>query len=234
MRPLDGVGSPRWRELAAGPRDGASVLVGDPTAYGVAEIDHARIAQVLDEAGRQGYAVESVPGPSPLVAALAISGLAGAGPHGQSGFVVDGPWGSGREGSLRGLLDGFVERCASLDVPLVVQLTGHGAADDGPTAAQILAALAERLPDRNAILVAGPPYVARQRAALAELTVGTLDPTTRLILVLAPAPPRPPDLSGAVGEVRALVADGVRLKDACREVSARTGISSKKLYAEAL
>ncbi len=55
-----------------------------------------------------------------------------------------------------------------------------------------------------------------------------------IVLVVEGAAARGIPLVDAVAQVRALVADGTRLKDAAAEVSAQTGHSSRELYQAAL
>ncbi len=73
------------------------------------------------------------------------------------------------------------------------------------------------------------------RGTLAELAAwARSDVRGEITLVVAGAPPLADDPDAAVAAVRAQVAAGVRLKDACRSVAAATGLSSKDLYAAAL
>ena len=63
------------------------------------------------------------------------------------------------------------------------------------------------------------------------------DPKGEFVLVLAGAEPREAaavTLEDGVAQVRALQAQGMRLKDAAKEVSAHTGLSKNELYAAAL
>ena len=51
-----------------------------------------------------------------------------------------------------------------------------------------------------------------------------------ITIVVAGASPVAADLPTAVGQVRALVGNGIRLKDACAQVAEATGLSKKALY----
>src|SRR5690606_3714988 len=55
-----------------------------------------------------------------------------------------------------------------------------------------------------------------------------------IVVVVGGAPAREVTESDALAQVRALVADGIRLKDAAAEVAAQTGRSSRDLYQAAL
>jgi 16S rRNA (cytidine1402-2'-O)-methyltransferase len=73
------------------------------------------------------------------------------------------------------------------------------------------------------------------RGSLAELAAWA-EPGTRgeIVLVVEGAGASALPFADAVTRVRALVADGVRLKDAAGEVSAHTGHSSRELYQAAI
>jgi 16S rRNA (cytidine1402-2'-O)-methyltransferase len=51
-----------------------------------------------------------------------------------------------------------------------------------------------------------------------------------IVVVVGGAPAREVSAEDAVAQVQALVADGIRLKDASAEVAAATGLSSRDLY----
>jgi len=55
-----------------------------------------------------------------------------------------------------------------------------------------------------------------------------------IVVVVSGATPVAVSAEAAVAQVQALVASGVRLKDACAEVAAATGLSSRDLYQAAL
>jgi 16S rRNA (cytidine1402-2'-O)-methyltransferase len=54
------------------------------------------------------------------------------------------------------------------------------------------------------------------------------------VVVVEGAPRREASLEDALAQVQALVADGIRLKDAASEVAGLTGLSSRDLYQAAL
>jgi 16S rRNA (cytidine1402-2'-O)-methyltransferase len=55
-----------------------------------------------------------------------------------------------------------------------------------------------------------------------------------IVVVVEGAPRRAVSADDALAQVQALVADGIRLKDAASEVAALTGLSSRDLYQAAL
>ncbi|SDD04172.1 16S rRNA (cytidine(1402)-2'-O)-methyltransferase [Actinokineospora iranica] len=74
-------------------------------------------------------------------------------------------------------------------------------------------------------------YEEIKRGTLGELAEWARDGVRgEITVVLAGAEPRTADLDTLVARVRALAAEGVRLKDAAAEVAAATGVSKKTLY----
>ncbi|GLZ41742.1 16S rRNA (cytidine(1402)-2'-O)-methyltransferase [Actinokineospora sp. NBRC 105648] len=74
-------------------------------------------------------------------------------------------------------------------------------------------------------------YEEVKRGTLAELAEWAHEGVRgEITVVLAGAEPRTLDLDTLVGRVRALAAEGTRLKDAAAEVAAATGVSKKTLY----
>ncbi|RLK59554.1 16S rRNA (cytidine(1402)-2'-O)-methyltransferase [Actinokineospora cianjurensis] len=74
-------------------------------------------------------------------------------------------------------------------------------------------------------------YEEVKRGTLAELAEWAREGVRgEITVVLAGAEPRTLDLDTLVERVRALAAEGTRLKDAAAEVSAATGVSKKTLY----
>jgi 16S rRNA (cytidine1402-2'-O)-methyltransferase len=61
--------------------------------------------------------------------------------------------------------------------------------------------------------------------------VGTANVRGEVTLVVAGADPAPVDPQELVRQVDELVATGVRLKDATRQVAARSGASAREIYA---
>ena len=105
----------------------------------------------------------------------------------------------------------------------------------------MLADMLELLGDR-------PVALCRELTKLHEETIRTTlsgavalyrekEPRGEYVLVVAGSPPRETaavTLEEGTEQVLRLVAQGIRLKDAAREVSAHTGLSKNELYAAAL
>lgn len=75
-----------------------------------------------------------------------------------------------------------------------------------------------------------------RRGTLAELVSWAVDGPVRgeVTVVVGGAPAGSADMASAVAEVLALVEQGMRLKDACRHVGGRTGVPVRELYAAAV
>jgi len=74
-------------------------------------------------------------------------------------------------------------------------------------------------------------YEQVRRGRLADLAAWASDGVLgEITIVVAGANPVVADVPTAVTQVRALVAEGVRLKDACAQIAAATGCSKKVLY----
>lgn len=168
-----------------------------------------------------GAPVTCVPGPSAVTTALALSGLP----------------------TDRFCFEGFAPRRAAERRRVFAALAGerrtlvffaapHRVADT-------LADLADAFgPDRPAALCREltKTYEEVRRAPLGELAAGADAEPVRgeVTLVVGGAVAREVALDDALARVRKLVAQGIRLKDACRDVAAGTGRSSRDLYALAL
>lgn len=77
-------------------------------------------------------------------------------------------------------------------------------------------------------------YEEVRRGSVSELAAWAQQPPRgEITLVVAGAPQRL-DLDGAMAEVRARIAAGERMKEACRQVAAHTAASSRELYERAL
>ncbi|MFT4186612.1 MAG: 16S rRNA (cytidine(1402)-2'-O)-methyltransferase [Micrococcaceae bacterium] len=55
-------------------------------------------------------------------------------------------------------------------------------------------------------------------------------PKGEIVLVLAGHTPKPASIADGLTEVKQLVSTGIRLKDACKQIAKETGLSSKQLY----
>ena len=167
-----------------------------------------------------GVPVTVAPGPSAVLTALALSGLA----------------------TDRFCFEGFAPRKAGERARALAAL-----ADEPRTMvffeaphrlAGTLAAMAEAFSgDREAAVCREltKTYEEVRRGGLAELAAWSAGGVRgEITVVVAGAPPRAASVDDAVVEVRALVGGGMRLKDAARHVAERTGLRTKELYDAAL
>lgn len=209
--------SERLPELLEAVRGGALVaLVTDAGMPTVSDPGYrvvtAAVAEELD--------VTCAPGPSAVLAALALSGLA------TDRFCFEGfpPRKPGeRARALRALAHEprtmvFFEAPHRLAVTLEAMTEAFG--PDRP------AAVCRELTKTYEEVVRGP---------LAELAEWAReDVRGEIVVVVAGAPPREASLDAVVGEVLARVESGERLKDAVRELARSSRIGQRELYAAAL
>ncbi len=209
--------SERLPELLEAVRGGALVaLVTDAGMPTVSDPGYrvvtAAVAEELD--------VTCAPGPSAVLAALALSGLA------TDRFCFEGfpPRKPGeRARALRALAHEprtmvFFEAPHRLAVTLEAMVQAFG--PERP------AAVCRELTKTYEEVVRGP---------LAELAEWAReDVRGEIVVVVAGAPPREASLDAVVGEVLARVEAGERLKDAVRELARSSGIGQRELYAAAL
>ncbi len=192
------------------------VLVTDAGMPGVSDPGYRLVAAAVDA----GVPVTAVPGPSAVLTALAVSGL-----------PVD-----------RFCFEGFLPRRAGERRRRLDVLAGEPRTmvffEAARRTADTLRAMAETFgTDRPGVVCREltKTHEEVRRGGLAELAVwagnGILGEVT---LVVGGAPPAKPDLDAAVADVRKRVGRGQRLKDACAEVSAETGVPKNTLYAAAL
>lgn len=164
----------------------------------------------------QGTPLTVLPGPSAVLTALAISGLA----------------------TDRFAFEGFTPRKSTER-----RATFTAVANDPRTLIyfESPARLASSLQDAASVFGADrQAAVAREltkkfeevkRGALPELAEWAADGVKgEIVLVIEGAKPREIDFDAAVTQVRELQASGIRLKDACAEVAGATGYSSRELY----
>lgn len=209
--------SERLPELLEAVRGGALVaLVTDAGMPTVSDPGYrvvtAAVAEELD--------VTCAPGPSAVLAALALSGLA------TDRFCFEGfpPRKPGeRARALRALAHEprtmvFFEAPHRLAVTLEAMVQAFG--PERP------AAVCRELTKTYEEVVRGP---------LAELAEWAReDVRGEIVVVVAGAPPREASLDAVVGEVLARVESGERLKDAVRELARSSRIGQRELYAAAL
>ncbi|MGI8576878.1 MAG: 16S rRNA (cytidine(1402)-2'-O)-methyltransferase [Nocardioidaceae bacterium] len=160
--------------------------------------------------------VTAAPGPSAVLTALAVSGL-----------PVD-----------RFCFEGFLPRKAAERTRRLNELSTEPRTmvffEAPHRTPKTLATMAVALgPDRSAAVCREltKTHEEVRRGRLGELAVWAVDGLRgEITLVVAGAPPVLADPSSAVQEVQRRAAAGQRLKDACSEVAAQTGLAKKLLY----
>ncbi|APF33054.1 methyltransferase [Microbacterium sp. TS-1] len=171
-------------------------------------------------AAAAGVRVTVLPGPSAVLAALAVSGL----PTDRFAFEGFPPRKPGERRRLFDQLAGEQRTLVFFEAPSRI--------------AEVLRAMADAFGgDRRAA-------VCRELTKLhEEVARGTLDELAawaaegirgEIVIVVDGAGARETDPADALAQVQRLVADGIRLKDAAAEVAAATGLSSRDLYQAAL
>lgn len=160
--------------------------------------------------------VTCLPGPSAVTTALALSALP------VERFCFDGfpPRKSGARREWLRSLAAEPRACVFFEAP-------HRLADCLADAVQVLG------PDRRAAVCREltKTYEEVVRGTLAELAAWAQEGVRgEVTVVLAGAAPESADPADLVGEVETLTASGMRLKDACGEVAAMSGVSRRELY----
>ncbi|GAA4491263.1 16S rRNA (cytidine(1402)-2'-O)-methyltransferase [Microbacterium panaciterrae] len=171
-------------------------------------------------AAERGVTVTAIPGPSAVVTALAVSGL----PTDRftfEGFLPRKP--GERRTALRGLASEprtmvFFESPSRLAATL-----GDMAGAFGPARRAAVCRELTKL------------YEEVRRGGVAELAEWAAEGVKgEIVVVVSGAAPREVSADDALAQVQALVASGVRLKEACAEVASATGLRSRDLYQAAL
>jgi 16S rRNA (cytidine1402-2'-O)-methyltransferase len=171
-------------------------------------------------AAERGVTVTVIPGPSAVVTALAVSGLP------TDRFTFEGflPRKPGERRSALAALSAeprtmvFFESPARLAATLGDMAGAFGASRRAADCRE-LTKLFEEL----------------RRGGVADLAAWAAEGVKgEIVVVVEGAEPRAVSPDDALAQVQALVAAGVRLKDACAEVAAATGVRSRDLYQAAL
>ncbi|WP_348788317.1 16S rRNA (cytidine(1402)-2'-O)-methyltransferase [Leifsonia sp. NPDC080035] len=175
---------------------------------------------LVEAAAAAGVGVTIIPGPSAVLSALAVSGLP------TDRFTFEGflPRKQGeRTAALRAL--------AAEPRTMVFFDSPNRLADSLADLAAVFGA------DRRAVVCRELTKLFEEvrRGTLAELAEWAA-PGVRgeIVVVVAGAPARDADPEAALAQVLALVADGMRLKDAAAEVAEATGLGKRDLYQAAL
>ncbi|WP_311478677.1 16S rRNA (cytidine(1402)-2'-O)-methyltransferase [uncultured Gulosibacter sp.] len=166
-----------------------------------------------------GVTVTSVPGPTAVATALAISGLA----------------------TDRFCFDGFVPRKAGERARLIAELDREPRTivlyESPHRLAATLAEFAASWPGRRAAVCRELTKLHEEvrRGTLRELADWAVAGVRgEVVIVLAGAKPEDVSLEAAAARTLELALSGMRLKDAAAEVAAATGLSKRELYQAAL
>jgi 16S rRNA (cytidine1402-2'-O)-methyltransferase len=177
--------------------------------------------RVVVAAAEAGVAVTVLPGPSAALAALAVSGLA----------------------TDRFCFEGFLPRKAGERRSALVALASEARTmvffEAPHRLAATLAAMAEAFGGARPASVSREltkTYEETRRGGLAELAAWAqaAAPKGEIVVVVAGAPKVEASFDALVSEARARAASGERLKDAVKDISVVTGVSSRELYAAVL
>ncbi|GAB2689691.1 16S rRNA (cytidine(1402)-2'-O)-methyltransferase [Nocardia thraciensis] len=188
------------------------LLVTDAGMPSVSDPGYRMVAACVE----RGLPVTCLPGPSAVTTALALSGLP------MERFCFDGfaPRKSGQRKQWLRSLRTEPRAVVFFEAP-------HRLADCLSDAVEVLgpsrrAAVCRELTKTYEEVVRGP---------LADLAAWAVDGARgEVTVVLEGAQPVSADPADLVDEVEALVADGVRLKDACAQVASAVGASRRELY----
>lgn len=204
----------RAAELARQARDEDILVLTDAGMPTVSDPGY----RLVEAAVALGVRVTVLPGPSAVLAALAVSGL----PTDRFAFEGFLPR-SGRRAHLAGL--------AAERRTLVFFESPHR------LATALLDLAAEFGDDRRVVVCRELTKLHEEvrRGTAAELAAWAAEGVRgEIVLVVAGAPERTADPAAAVDRVLELVAAGARLKDASAEVAAETGLARRDLYDAAL
>ena len=179
--------------------------------------------QLVDACHKLGIPVLSVPGPTAIATAVALSGLATA------RFTF--------EGFLSVNKSSRMEHLQSLKNETRTMVFYEAPHKLLRTLEDLLAVLGDR--EIAICRELTKLHEETRRTTLGEAAAWYREtaPKGEFVLVVAGAPPRQAaavSLEEAVGQVLALRAHGMRLKDAAKEVAEHTGLSKNELYAAAL
>lgn len=210
---FDRIEAARVDSLVEAMQSGATVLVVSDAGMPVISDPGFRLVAACIEAG---LPVQCLPGPSAVVTALAVSGLA------SDRFCFEG-FAPRKKAARRAWLASLADEprtCVFFESPRRLAACLADAVDE--LGGERRAAICRELTKVHEEVLRGP---------LAELAAWASDGVLgEITVVLAGATPRA-DLPSLVAQVERLVADGSRVKDACGEVaSAHTGVRSRALY----
>ncbi|MFO7244679.1 MAG: 16S rRNA (cytidine(1402)-2'-O)-methyltransferase [Actinomycetes bacterium] len=205
------------RALVESARSGATVVV--VSDAGMPTVSDPGL-RVVREAVAADVAVEVLPGPSAVLAALALSGLP----------------------TDRFCFEGFLSRKAGERRSALAALTGEPRTmvffEAPHRLAETLADMAEAFgPERQASVSREitKTHEETRRGSLAELAAwARTEPRGEMVVVVAGRPADAPSLDEVVAEAVARVTAGERAKDVATDLAATTGIGSREIYAALL
>ncbi|PYE19169.1 16S rRNA (cytidine1402-2'-O)-methyltransferase [Williamsia limnetica] len=209
----DQVEAQRTPALVDEVRSGATVLVVTDAGMPSVSDPGYRLVVACVEAG---LAVTCLPGPSAVTTALAVSGLP------VERFCFDG-FAPRKSGQRKTWLAAYVEEARTA----VFFEAPHRLAECLTDAVQVLG------PDRRAAVCREltKTYEEVRRGTLAELVDWAAGGVRgEITVVLEGAVVGEPDIDDLIARVERLVAEGIRLKDACATVATSTGASKRELY----
>lgn len=188
------------------------LLVTDAGMPSVSDPGYRMVAACVEH----GLPITCLPGPSAVTTALALSGLP------VERFCFDGfpPRKSGQRKEWLRTLTSEARAVVFFEAP-------HRLADCLADAVEVLG------PTRRAAVCREltKTYEEVVRGTLAELAAWAVEGARgEITVVLEGAQPVSAEPADLVGQVEALIESGLRLKDACAEVSAATGASRRELY----
>jgi len=205
------------RALVESARSGATVVV--VSDAGMPTVSDPGL-RVVREAVAADVAVEVLPGPSAVLAALALSGLP----------------------TDRFCFEGFLSRKAGERRSALAALTGEPRTmvffEAPHRLAETLADMAEAFgPERQASVSREitKTHEETRRGSLAELAAwARTEPRGEMVVVVAGRPADAPSLDEGVAEAGARGTAGERAKDVATDLAATTGIGSREIYAALL
>lgn len=206
----------RAAELVERARDEDLLVLSDAGMPTVSDPGYGLVA----EAVAQGVEVTALPGPSAVVTALAVAGLP------TDRFTFEGflPRKAGERRTALGALASEPRTMVFFEGPsrLAASLADMAAAFGGTRPAAVCRELTKL-------------HEEVRRGSLDDLAAWAAEGVRgEIVVVVGGAPAREVTEADAVAQVLALVADGIRLKEAAAEVARHTGRSARDLYQAAL
>lgn len=203
-------------ELAALAVDDDVVVVSDAGMPAVSDPGYGLVAAAVEA----GVTVTAIPGPSAVLMALAISGLP------TDRFTFEGflPRKPGERRAALAALGAEPRTMVFFEAPgrLAASLADMGIAFGADRRIAVCRELTKL-------------YEEVRRGTASELSEWAAEGVKgEIVVVVEGAAPIAVSPEDAAAQVQALVAGGMRLKDACSEVASATGLSSRDLYQQAL